>query len=505
VSVQDLAPPVSTPQRRNVGFNLTVLGGGQVVTWATSLLWTLVVPRILGPYGMGLMVTAWAATGIMTVVFGLGIRNLIVKEIASDRSQAPSLIGAALLLRLGLIVPGLVAMAFYMRLGHFDSRETAVLYLFTGGTIAAVLAEPLQAGFQALERMEFLALGDVLNKVVQTLGSIAILMLGFGVVALSAWFLVVMVALLLLNLVWIRPHFTVDLRAGLKRVRSLLMESMPYWAFGLFYMVYLWIDSLMLSVMTPPEVVGWYGVPTKVFSTVLFIPVILSTAWLPRLVAAFNQSPQNLRATARPLVELVVVLSLPVGVGTALVARPLVLTLYGSTFAEAVPVLVILGICAIPMYLSIILSQVAVAMNRQAMWSWLMGGATVLNPALNLFLIPYCQARLHNGAIGAALSLILTEIPLVVIGLVVVGGLLDVKSLNRLARAGLATLGMAFAAYESSRWGLVVEVLIGAIAFCGMAIVLRLLSVAESVQLRTLGRRLWQETRVSHLLPRSRR
>ena len=38
------------------------------------------------------------------------------------------------------------------------------LYLAAAATILTLLAEPMQAGFQAIERMEYLAYSDVINK-----------------------------------------------------------------------------------------------------------------------------------------------------------------------------------------------------------------------------------------------------------------------------------------------------------------------------------------------------
>ena len=44
------------------------------------------------------------------------------------------------------------------------------------------------------------------------------------------------------------------------------------------------------------------------------------------------------------------------------------------------PILIVLGLCIVPMYLNIILSQILVAAKRQVAWTWVMGGATILNP-----------------------------------------------------------------------------------------------------------------------------
>src|SRR4051812_10963679 len=40
-----------------LGRNVTALAGGQLVTWTMTLLWTLVVPRALGPEGLGIVVS----------------------------------------------------------------------------------------------------------------------------------------------------------------------------------------------------------------------------------------------------------------------------------------------------------------------------------------------------------------------------------------------------------------------------------------------------------------
>ena len=57
-----------------------MIAGGQLLTWSMTLLWTLVVPRALGPAGMGSIVTAWSVTGILGIVLGLGTRNYLVRE-----------------------------------------------------------------------------------------------------------------------------------------------------------------------------------------------------------------------------------------------------------------------------------------------------------------------------------------------------------------------------------------------------------------------------------------
>ena len=134
-------------------------------------------------------------------------------------------------------------------------------------------------------------------------------------------------------------------------------------------MVYLWIDFVMLSLMTTNEVVGWYAVPTRLFQTLMFLPVAVATAWLPHFVRGFEQGDEKLRDAARQPVELVLLLSLPIAALTAASAGPVIHFLYGAEYANSVPVLAILGLCIPAMYMNIMLGQVLIAMQRQTIWT----------------------------------------------------------------------------------------------------------------------------------------
>jgi O-antigen/teichoic acid export membrane protein len=482
--------PAATRSGSQIGRNVTALAGGQVVTWTMTLLWTIVVPRVLGPAGMGVIVTALAVTGVFSILLGLGTRNYLVREIVVDSDRASRLVGTGIVLRL-VVAPIFAAAVFaYAWIADYGHETTIVLYLAAVAAILVLLAEPMQAGFQAIERMQYIAYSDVINKSSQGLLGIALVLIGFRATGLAVSWVVVAVVVVLLNGVWLSRYFAIDLRPTRRGLVDMTRESAAYWAFGVFFMLYLWIDSVMLSLMTRAEVVGWYGVPTKLFQTMMFLPVLLSTAWLPRLVNAFQESPKQLRLASRAPLELVLVLSAPICAGTAIVARPLIDLLYGSAYSEAVPVLIVLGLCIPPMYANIMLSQVLVAAKRQVLWTWVMAGATVVNPVLNFGLIRATEARYGNGAIGAALSLLLTELLIVTAGFVIVGrGVFDRRAARRCVLAAVASIAMWAVAYFAQPIGTVAAIAAGVATFVALAAVFRLVRPEElAAARRWIGR-----------------
>lgn len=427
------------PVRRNLG----ALAGGQLVTWTMTLLWTVIVPRELGPVGLGLVVSAQSVSGILTVVLGVGARNYLVREIVVNRDRAAALVRTAIVLRLTLAPIVGVAAVIWARVAHYGHDATVVLYLITAVAILTLVAEPLQAAFQAFERMKFLAYGDIVNKTQQSLVGIALALVGLGAIGIAANMAATAVVVLLLYAFWLRRFVRMDAKTNVRMMGTMTKQSGAYWATWFFGFFYFWIDTIMLTLLTRPEVVGWYGATTSLFISMSFLPYLVGTAWLPRLVASFAEGHRNLVKTARTPLEFILVVSVPIAAATVLLARPLVHAFYGPAYAPAGTVLIILA-CCIPFgYLNIILVQVLVAAKRQGIWSFVMAAAAVINPLMNLVLIPATESRYHNGAIGAAISLLITEGLMTIVGFAFVGRhVFDWRAMRRCALAIVASAGM---------------------------------------------------------------
>ena len=459
--------------------NVMVLAGSQVVTWGLSLLWILVVPRAIGPGGLGILTTAAALVAIFASFMDSGPRTLMVKEIARDRAQAPRILGSFLIIELALYPATLVLMALYVKFGHFDAQRTLILWLAAVALLPSLLKGLLQGAFQAIERMEYIALSDIFSNLGYTGFGIVIVSLGFKVLALAWLGLGLEVAVLVMNGIWIRSRIRIRWRPDFMLIRRLLVDSLPYCTNYVVHVTYTWIDTAILATMTTTVVVGWYGASGRILSTLFFIPVILSTALLPRLAAAYDGNLKKLQDLTRPVLELVMVASLPATVGAALIAGPLIAALYGQDFVPAEAVLTLL-ICSLPFtYFNILVWQVLVASNRQLTWTKVMVAATFINVVANIGLIALFQSRFHNGALGAGVAMFLTEGLMTGAGLVLLPQMFNLGSVKRLLRAVVATGIMAALVLSVRGLGLVAEVLVGGVSFGTAGLLLRVVSQDE--------------------------
>jgi O-antigen/teichoic acid export membrane protein len=481
---------IQRPKRRNV----FALGGAQLITWSVTLLWTFIVPRRLGASGWGMLVTGSSIAGIFGVLVGMGTVNYLVREFVRRPDEAPPLLGTSLMLRLSLLLPAAGVLAIYIELAGYGSRERLIIVIAAAVVCFMLLAEPFDALFQAVERLEFLAAGDVINTMGQSLLAIGLVLLGFGVVPVAASALGVACLVFILKWFWGRNFFRPQLRTTVRQARTMARESIPYWTMSLFLTFYLWVDSAMLSLMAPSKVVGWYGVPTRLFGTFTFAANMLSRLWLPRLIASFEQSENDFKHVARIPLEQALVLGIPIALGGAVVSDPLIRLLYGADFAGAIPAMGILALCLIPLYLNIMAYAVLVASGRQVVWTRIIIVASIANPLINLGAIRFFQGRYHNGSIGAALSLLVTELFITTVSLIVATrGIITRDSAERVLRSLVAGLVMAGIVYLAKPFGLIPRVLLGVVVYATMALLLKVPSeedrqTARDIIKRRLGR-----------------
>src|SRR3954451_25323281 len=125
----ETAPVMDPGDSQVVGRNVTFLAVSQLITWTMTLLWTLVVPRSLGPEGMGTIMAAWSVTGILGVVLGLGTRNYLVRQSVVEPGETSQLVGTALVLRIASAPIVLGSAVVYGELVSWDGHALIALYL----------------------------------------------------------------------------------------------------------------------------------------------------------------------------------------------------------------------------------------------------------------------------------------------------------------------------------------------------------------------------------------
>ena len=288
--------------------------------------------------------------------------------------------------------------------------------------------------------------------------------------------------------------FSVSLEAG----QRLLRAGAPYFLISVFLVAYMQVDIVIISRLVSEQAIGWYGAADQLFGTLLFIPTVFMTAVFPVFSRMFTGSrelgpgaAQNLKALNSLLsksFETLLLLSVPIGLGILAIADPLVLLIFGETFAPSGLILAIFGIVLILTYQNMLLGQFLISIDRQNAWTVVMAVATLATIPLDLVLIPWAARTLGNGAAGGALAFVATESAMMIVGFVLLpSGALNRGMAGRAARTLLAGLVMVALVWPLRQLFIAIPIAVGAASYVALVLLLRLVPAEDLRLLRELA------------------
>ncbi len=474
--------------------NSVVLVARYGLFWVLNALLILFLPRYLGDTGMGQVQFAMSFAALFATVVGLGARQYLIKEVARDRTKVAELMGAALGMRVLSSVAVLLVIFGFAQLTGYSNEAKIILYVAGLWLVANNLANLFGSILQGQENMSVPALGELTNKGIELVAALVVLvLLGLGVVAYAVVLLFGALGEVAVLARYLAARGTsLRINFHLPAFKVLLVGGIPFILMGVIQNLYSNVNVVMLRFLTAEEVVGWYAAALQIFKAVGFLPVALTTAMLPTLARVHSTDVQYLATMARKGITVMVLIIVPIGVGTSLIADRLIPMLpYPESFKNSIPLLQVLALTIPVTALLTVFGTIAIAVDRQKTWAIWLAATVGLNIVLNYFAITYFRASAENGAIGASVATLVSEMFMLAVGVwLMPKGVVSRSLLSSIARTGVAVLGMAAAVQwaKSAGLDLVPVVGIGAVSFAGLALLARAVPVRDLVFLRDVVR-----------------
>ncbi len=463
-----------------VGRNSLILLASQSITWVLSTILVLVIPRYFGPEALGWFTVAASLWTIAAMVIGLGTSTYLTRDFASRQLDASD--GIAPVIRVRLVTAGaafVVLVAFAVAAGYRSEVITMVVIVGVS-TVLSSLADVAGSALVGLERMKDVGRADVVSKLCSTACALVLLLVTrnlFVVVATGMLLAAVRGAIQFRRLAAVAPY---RLRTGRSDMVAVVRASSPFLVAGLSIVIYQQVDTVVMSFLVDDRDIGWYSAADGLYGTLLFAPTILMTSLLPAFTREHTAGPAAARRLLEQAFDGVVLVAVPLGVSTIVCAWSGTRLLFGGRFDGAGPVLAVLGVVLAFSSLAIVLGSFATATGRQRVWNWLMLAAIIATVPLDLVLVPWTERRFGNGAIAGALSYVVTESTMVVVGIVVLAPRLITRArLHRIVRC-LAAGGLQLAAAWPFRHQIVaIPGVVGLAVYCAAIVVLRIPTPTE--------------------------
>ena len=493
--------PAGSPQpTRSLGRNMAVLLGSQVTTWIFSMVMVVMVPRLLGPTAVGQLRIASSLWAIMTVFIAFGTANYLTVEIAKEHGLAAPLAHAARRVRVMVWGVSLPLVAAFVLVAGYERAIVVIIAISAVAALFGLVANVDRAALFGLEQMGVVAKVDVVNEVALTFVVTVVLVAGGG----ANTYLIVSASVALLTLVMFRRGLNrtapAAVTTAVKRGFGLLRSGSPYLFADAAVVVYLQVDTLVISLIASESEVGWYAAADAIFGSLFFVPGVLLAATFPRMARIHHLNPGEMAGHVAQAFNTLLIFGVWIGLGTVVVSKSLVRTLFGSDFAGAAPVLAVFGVVAILGYQTILLGQFAVASGRAKFVGYVVFGSAILSVPVDLVLVSWTRDRFDNGAIGGGLAYLVTEgLQMVVEIAVLAPFLLCRATASRVSRCAIAGAAMLLASWPLRDHSFLISGSVASIVYLGVIVLLRTPDRFE----RDLARQTWTRVRRSVPLLRS--
>ena len=221
-----------------------------------------------------------------------------------------------------------------------------------------------------------------------------------------------------------------------------MLAAAPVGLFTVFAVTLFRVDTTMLAAFESKEVVGEYGVAYRLLEATLFLSWGVGAAIYPVLARLTRTSEPPLALVFSRSLKLVIALTLPLAVGAAVLADPLVRLIYGPDYDKAGLALALLAPTIALYPVSYVSGNLLLAQDRAGVLTKVYCVITVENIAANLVLIPWLS--LYGAALSTSISQVLLTAWLIVLARRTAGDLPWPRVLAGPAlAAGAAALAMA--------------------------------------------------------------
>lgn len=455
-----------------------LLVAGRIGLLLISIVVMALLTRHLGPEGFGHYRAAVAYLGLVVLLLDLGLSSIFVREISRAGAEQAKIIGNALTLRLVIAV---AAMTFAVGLAlvlPFDVSAQLGILAGSVGFVAYSFHLLLFGLFQQKLRQHGVVIAEIAGGGILLAAVVLFIRAG----AEPLWFVASLAfsyfCTLCITLLYARRLVRFGLQVDLSEWSRLARAALPVAGMSLLTVVAFRADSVLLALLSGPEAVGLYGVPIKVFESLMGIVILFVGLFAPLMARTANVAPAEFSALLGHGLGLMCVGTVGVAIALNAIAPELVALLAGPEFAAAEIVLRLLLLLAVAHGLTMFLREAATALyiQKRLLPGYSIGLAIAL--AGYVFLIPR-----FSGA-GAAVALLISEAVVLAYALTVVCRASSVRTNLRIpalaAACGVGAALVLFAAHQAG-WGALGRVGASLAAYAALLIATRTVKPADIV------------------------
>ena len=399
----------------NIAKNTSYFTLALILQKVISFTYFVLIARAIGPADLGKYYFAISFTSIFGIFIDIGQSSVLTREIAKRAQSASRLFSSVFLIKLPLALLSVLAVTSIINFSSYPEITRRLVYL----SLLCMVLDSFTMTFFAVSRgfhnLKYESLSSVIFQLIVFAVVLAVLKFNLGL----AWLMMSLVLASLYNFIFsfyilkTRWRLKLDWRPDKILIKSILLISLPFAVYAIFQRIFMYLDSVLLSLLAGDRQVGIYQIPFKIIFALQFLPLAFVASLFPALSSYWQNNRQQLAITFERAMNYLIIISLPVAVGGAVLADKIIV-IFKSGYSDAVLPLQITMAAVIFMFLNFPVGSLLNACDRQKRNTLNMGLTLTASIILNLILIPRLEAA------GASLTAMLTNLLMFILGMLVV-------------------------------------------------------------------------------------
>ncbi len=378
--------------------NIFSLSIAELASKGIVFLWTAILAREIGQEGFGMIGFANTFTNYFILFVTLGFNTIGAREIAKYLDKINKYANTIVTTRLLLAVVGFVVLVFSVL--FLNRSEESKIIIIISGTSLFSNAILLEWVYQGTERMEILALRQVVVNILNLIGIIVFVHNREDTILA----MIIISAALFLNSLWMlavyhKIYGRLRLLIDITLLKDIWKSALPLTISNLFITILNTFNIIVLGLLKGDQATGIYFAAFKILTLCMLPASVIQFAFFPLLSRA--QTMEEKRTAVSKFTLLLAVSATITTVMFFTYSEFSVITVFGNEFLEASTVLKILMVSTFFAYINVAMNVPLIAwkMEKQAMIAIIIGSS--FNIILNFIVIPIYS---YNGAALAALA-----------------------------------------------------------------------------------------------------
>ncbi len=408
--------------------NASWMIGCKIAQSVISLIIGMLTARYLGPSNYGLISYAASIAVFLLPLMQLGLSKTLVQEFIKRPDREGEVLGTALVFNVMSAVACMGGMYAFLSVANAGESTTILVGVLYSFSLLFQATEIVQYWFQAKLLSKYPSIASVISYTIVALYKVYLLVTGRSVIWFSVSstldYLLISVILLIVYKRMGNQKLKFSWRLGMEMLHS----SKYYIVASMMVSVFQQTDRIMLKLMMNEAETGYYSSAITCVSVTAFVFAAIVDSMRPPILEAKHDGSDAYEPRIIQLYSVITYASLIQSVFMVLLARPIVLVLYGEQYLPSVTALrVAVWYVTFSNYGSVRNIWMLAENKQKYLWIINLSGA-LANVALNAALIPLF------GAVGAAAASLVTQFfTNVVIGFI----LRPIRYNNRLMIRGL--------------------------------------------------------------------